>query len=440
MKKNDIKVSLSTLGCKVNQYDSEAMRESLEEYGFTLVPFRAHADCCIVNTCVVTEKTEAQSRQLIRRALGSSPGCRVIVTGCYAQKSQDDLLAISDRVHLIGNREKKDIPVFIAELLKSGMAVNAVSDISQETVFSTPACSRFFDRTRAFLKIQDGCNSRCSYCIVPAVRGPSRSLPPAQVKERCHSLVHEGYKEVVLTGIHLGAYGLDLTPRSSITDLLISLEAQAQASQLRIRLSSIEPTEFSDELISFISQSGSVCPHVHIPLQSGDETILKKMKRPYAPAFFKERMTRLHSAIPDVNIGIDVIAGFPGETDEQFENTLACIDSLPVGYLHVFPYSRRHGTPAALLADQVPEAVKKKRAQILRGLAAAKKNSFYASCKHKKLYVLVEGKRERSTGLLKGFSRNYIPVFLDGADGLKGREFLVKIEEVHEDRVYGVFV
>lgn len=438
MEKNNIKVSIATLGCKVNQCDSGAMLESLAHYGYSIVPFSAQADFCIVNTCVVTEKTEAQSRQLIRRALRLSPGCRVIASGCYAQKSREDLLSISDRVHLIGNREKKDILLYIAGLLNSGPAVNAVADIAGETVFTTPSCSRFFGRTRAFLKIQDGCNSRCSYCIVPSVRGPSRSLPGAEVQERLQLLVSSGYKEIVLTGIHLGSYGLDLTPRATITELLCALEAEARLSHLRIRLSSIEPTEISDELISFISHSSSVCPHVHIPLQSGDETILKKMKRPYDPGFFKERISRILSDLPEVNIGIDVIAGFPGETDEQFQNTVVFIQGLPAGYLHVFPYSRRQGTPAALLAGQVPEAVKKKRSQMLREISEAKKHSFYSSYKQRILSVLLEGKRERSTGMLSGFSKNYIPVFLDGPDGLSGREVLVRVEEVHEGRAYGV--
>lgn len=437
MQKDKINVSIATLGCKVNQCDSAAMCESLGNSGCEIVPFSSQADVHIINTCVVTGKTEAQSRQLIRRALKKNPLSRVVVTGCYPQKSPADLTALSDRVHVVGNREKKDIDLYLSKILNGSKVVSEVSDISLEKSFTTPSASRFFNRTRAFLKIQDGCNSRCSYCIVPSVRGQSRSLPREEVKKRFHLLVQSGYREIVLTGIHLGAYGLDLTPASNIIELLQSLEADDRLSRVRIRLSSIEPTEFSDELIRFLSQSKKVCPHFHIPLQSGDGAVLKKMRRPYTQEFFRGLIESLNLSVSDVNIGIDVIAGFPGETDGQFQNTVELIHGLAAGYLHVFPYSRREGTAAAQFSDHVPEPVKKQRVQILRRLSAEKKHSFYSSYNNRSLSVLVEGKRDGETGLLKGFSRNYIPVLFDGSDELVGNEVEVKVTDVKEDKVYG---
>ncbi len=438
MTKQRTKISISTLGCKVNQYDSAALVETLKKNGCDIVPFDALADVCIINTCVVTSRTESQSRQLIRRALKSSPQSHIVATGCYAQKSPEDLIALSDRVHVFGNREKEDIPLHVP-MLRTGCRVkSAVSDISMENSFTTPACSSFFDRTRAFLKIQDGCNSKCSYCIVPRVRGPSRSLNADNVVTRVKQFAESGYPEVVLTGIHLGAYGLDLVPRTNMCQLLKSLESDELLSLCRIRLSSIEPTEFSDELINFISQSRIICSHLHIPLQSGDAEILRRMGRSYSPVFFKNLIERLKTDIADLNIGIDIIAGFPGETDEHFQNTVKFVQALQVGYFHVFPYSRRQGTAAARLDNQVPEPVKRERVKALRQLSLKKKQKFYALHLNRSLSVIAEGKQGGMDGILKGFSKNYIPVFFKGSDELIGKNLWVKTKEVRDDKVFAL--
>jgi threonylcarbamoyladenosine tRNA methylthiotransferase MtaB len=427
MKQNSLTISFTTLGCKVNQYDSGAMADALRKAGFQIAPTAAGADICIINTCVVTESTEAQSRQLIRRVLREQPGCRVIVTGCYAQKSARELQALSDRVSVIGNTEKKDIAAFVTSLQAGGPSFAAVSDIAAEKTFTTPACTKLFDRTRAFLKIQDGCNSRCTYCIVPSVRGPSRSLPAGEVKNRLVELKQEGYREIVLTGIHLGAFGLDALPRTSLAEMLAGLEYEKALAGLRLRLSSIEPTEFTPDLITVIARSKLICPHVHIPLQSGDAAVLKIMGRPYSPAFFRDLVLHLAAAIPGLNIGIDVIAGFPGETDRAFDNTVELLRELPAGYLHVFPYSRRSGTPAAEFTGQVAEQVKKKRALKLRQLSDEKRRRFYEGHAGAIIPVLVENRRHKKTGLLRGISRNYIPVLFEGPAGLAGREVPVQI-------------
>jgi threonylcarbamoyladenosine tRNA methylthiotransferase MtaB len=403
------------------------MADALRKAGFQIAPTAAGADICIINTCVVTESTEAQSRQLIRRVLREHPGCRVIVTGCYAQKSAKALQALSDRVSVIGNTEKKDIAAFVTSLQAGGPSFAAVSDIAAEKTFTTPACTKLFDRTRAFLKIQDGCNSRCTYCIVPSVRGPSRSLPAGEVKKRIIDLKQQGYREIVLTGIHLGAFGLDARPRTSLADMLAGLADEEAFAGMRLRLSSIEPTEFTPDLIDIIARSKFICPHVHIPLQSGDADVLKKMGRPYSPMLFRELVLRLAAAIPGLTIGIDVIAGFPGETDSAFDNTAELLRELPAGYLHVFPYSRRSGTPAAEFADQVADKVKKERALRLRQLSDEKRRCLYESHAGAIMPVLVENRRHKKTGLLRGISRNYIPVLFEGPDSLAGREVPVRI-------------
>jgi threonylcarbamoyladenosine tRNA methylthiotransferase MtaB len=437
MNASNIKISVTTLGCKVNQCDSAAMEESLRNCGYEVVLPSKKSDVYIVNTCVVTKKTESQSRQLLRKYLRSSPDCQVIAVGCYAQKSVEDLKAVSKRVSVFGNSEKKDIGKYVKALLNNGQAKQQVSDILLEKTFTTPASPIFLDRTRAFLKVQDGCNSGCSYCIVPSVRGKSRSLPKDEFISRLHAFADQGFLEVVLTGIHLGAYGLDLDPAVTILEVLAQIEKDDTFSDMRIRLSSFEPGEFSDELIDFFSDSKIICPHVHIPLQSGDPGILKKMRRPYALSLYSDLTEKLFSAVPGLNLGIDVIAGFPGETDEQFNNTLEFLKKIPAAYLHVFPYSQREGTPAAEFDGQLPEAVKKDRANILRALSDEKKETFYETFIGQTLPVLVEGKRDKRTGALRGFTRNYIPILFNGDDDLIGKEVLVNLHSVQQDLVMG---
>jgi threonylcarbamoyladenosine tRNA methylthiotransferase MtaB len=434
---SSLKVAFTTLGCKVNFFDSAAMTESLRSGGFKIIPFSEVADVYIINSCTVTESTDSQSRQLIRRALRMNPQAQVIVTGCYAQHSADAIAAISDRLHILGNQEKANILAYLRKITADNARIICVSDIACARNLSAPLLPSSFNRTRAFLKIQDGCNAACSYCIVPGVRGPSRSIPLEKAVENIASLARSGFREIVLTGIHMGAYGLDLIPQKSLLNLLQHLADDEKLTNVRIRLSSIEPNEITDELIDFISRSDQVCPHFHIPLQSGDEIILKSMNRGYTPAGFKHIIEKLASSIPDLNIGVDVIAGFPGETEAHFENTLLFIQNLPVGYLHVFPYSRRLGTPAALLPDHVPESIKKKRTAILREISLGKKKRFYASFLNKTLTVLLEGKRDRKTQHLKGFSRNYIPVLIDGSDELMGNEVRVRVVDLQESSVYG---
>jgi threonylcarbamoyladenosine tRNA methylthiotransferase MtaB len=430
-------IAITTLGCKVNQCDSAAIVNQLQEKGYCLVPFTEEADCYVINTCVVTSSTEAQSRQLIRRALRRSEKAPVIVTGCYAQQNAAVLRAISERVQVAGNAEKKDLPRLIDSLLKGHAVVFDVEDIAHQDVFTTPAAETFAGRSRAFLKIQDGCNSHCAYCIVPSVRGPSRSLPAAQVIDRMRDLVANGYLEIVFTGIHLGLWGLDLNPSCCLSQLLTLCEADTALRGIRFRLSSLEPNEWSDDIIDLMLRSKKLCPHAHIPLQSGDADILHAMGRTYSPGFFHDLVLRLSREIPSINIGIDVIAGLPGETDVCFENTFSLLSSLPAGYLHVFPYSRRPGTRAALMPGQVPAEVIRERMRILRQLSDHKKQTFFERHAGFCMDVLVEGRHDRSTGLLRGITANYIPVLFTGNDALMGTLQRVTLDGIEGSAMRG---
>jgi len=437
-------IAIATLGCKVNQFESEALMDSLEQRGYVLVPFGERTDITIVNTCTVTHRADFQSRQLIRRAFRSDPKSLIVVTGCYPQVEPEAIARTEGVRYLLGNKEKGQIPDLIPLMLKGDFPRIQISDIGKETLFSDIPLHSFHRHTRAFLKIQDGCNARCSYCIVPYARGRSRSLPPERVLEHLRVLKERDFKEVVLTGIHIGCYGLDLVPPFSLEKLLRQLEEEETPH--RIRLSSIEPGDFSQDLISTLSRSAKVCPHLHIPIQSGDDEILRKMNRDYDGPFLSDLIQELHQRIPKLSIGADVIVGFPGETEERFQRTHALIESLPVSYLHVFPFSRRKGTPAFQFPDQVDAGEIKKRAEGMRELGQQKRQFFYGQFLHQKLPVLMEDRREKETGRWKGLSRNYIPVLLTRESGSEAQpdwineERIVRVTELTEKGVVGTVV
>jgi threonylcarbamoyladenosine tRNA methylthiotransferase MtaB len=407
-----IRVAVATLGCKVNQFESAGIVEALTARGMTIVPFAEVADGYIINTCTVTGQTDYQSRQLIRRAIRKNPAAAVIVTGCYAQRASEEIARIPGVRFITGNAEKERIPDILCEM-PTGVSRILVGDIHKEKEISRLGATVFPEHTRAFLKIQDGCDAFCSYCIVPHARGGSRSLPPDEVLERITSISRAGYREVVLTGIHLGAWGRDLQPQA---DLLTLVRRITEASIVeRLRLSSIEPRELSEGLIALIGAAGTVCRHLHIPLQSGDDMILAAMHRDYNTAFFRDLVRKLHMNVPGIAIGIDVMAGFPGETEEAFANTLRMVEEMPIAYLHVFPYSRRPGTPAATMAGQLLEEEKKRRAERLRAVGAAKRQAFAGRFIGTPLQILVEGKTDKNTGFPVGYSDNYIPVAVRGS-------------------------
>jgi threonylcarbamoyladenosine tRNA methylthiotransferase MtaB len=432
---NLIKVAISTLGCKVNQYESAGILEMLDDNIYITVPFNTKADYYIINTCTVTGRTDYQSRNLIRRALRTNPEACVIVTGCYAQVAPYDLARIPGVTLVTGNAEKEHIPRLIGRLAKVAPLL-LVSDISETREFSGLNPLKFAGRTRAFLKIQDGCNSSCSYCIVPHARGPSRSLPQIDVLKKIEILASSDYREIVLTGIHLGVYGHDLTPTSNLYEIMNHVEKSKAVR--RLRLSSIEIMEISDDMMRLIAEGTTLCRHLHIPLQSGDDGILSAMRRNYDSAFFKKRIQEIGEAIPDIAIGIDVMVGFPGEGEREFDNTRRLITELPLAYLHVFPYSERPGTVAAGLTGRVDEPVKRRRGQILRKLSKEKRNTFARRFVGKRLSVLIEDKKDKDSGPMKGFSDNYIPVVIEnGHSSLANRVLNVIPDYALEGKLYG---
>jgi threonylcarbamoyladenosine tRNA methylthiotransferase MtaB len=434
---SDKTVAIGTLGCKVNQYESAFLEEMFLQAGYQMVPFTERAHVYIVNTCTVTQRVDYQCRQLIRRAHQKNPSALIVVTGCYAQSSPDVVASLPGVELIVGNQAKPDLLRLLEESV-AGSRLIFLDSLDGEQKIRDPVLTVFRHRTRAFLKIEDGCSAACTYCIVPKVRGKSRSLPPDDVIERLGVLVKSGHREIVLTGVHLGAYGLDLHPPSDILSLLRSIEEKASVK--RLRLSSIEPQEVSREMIRFISSSAVICPHLHIPLQSGDDEILKRMNRPYRRQDFQQVIEDLVSRLPSVCIGVDVIAGFPGEDDENFDHTLHFLDSLPLAYFHVFPYSRRKGTEAASFPDQVDPRVIRSRAEILRQLSARKRETYYRRFVGENLSVLVEGKKDPSDCYYEGLSRNYIPVLVEGTEDLLNEEVEVQVVRVEGEKVYGKLI
>lgn len=413
---NRIKVSISTLGCKSNQYDSSALEDALKHASLSVVPFPGPADAYIINTCTVTGKTDTQSRQLIRKVRRDNPGAVLIVTGCYAQVSADDVASIEGVDFVVGNPEKARI----AEFIKRGRQASPVKELGdwQEGTPWTLRTLSSSGRTRATLKIQEGCDRACSYCIIPKARGASRSLPLEAVEKEITSLVESGYREIVLTGIHLGAYGSDFTGRVSLTTVLEMIEKRDFP--CRFRISSLDPDEVTEELIDLLKSAKRVCNHLHLPLQSGDDSIIKKMHRPYTGSLFAEKVEKLSASVPGISIGADIIAGFPGEGEKEFDNTFSLLSNLPLSYLHIFPFSERRGTPAAAFPDRVEKRAIKERCEKLRELDLLKREAFHKLFEGKNECVLVEKVRDKKTGLLKGHTRNYILSFIDGEDSLKG--------------------
>ncbi|MGM0452929.1 MAG: tRNA (N(6)-L-threonylcarbamoyladenosine(37)-C(2))-methylthiotransferase MtaB [Thermodesulfobacteriota bacterium] len=399
-----------TLGCKVNQAESEGLAEYGRRKEVVVVGARQAADLCIINTCAVTGKAAMQSRQAIRKAIRNNPGAVIAVTGCYAQQDPETLGAIEGIDYIIGQSQKHRLYEIIDMAgAKAGAGPVVVHDaIRQQRGFHPMPAPAIGSRTRPFLKIQDGCDAFCTYCIVPHTRGRSRSLPPDRALAEVRQLIAAGAQEIVLSGIHLGCYGHDLDPPTGLLALLQQMEQIDFP--VRIRLSSIEPTEFSDALVDFIAENPRICPHFHMPLQSGDPEILKRMRRPYSPEFFADRIETFKRRLPKAAIGVDVLIGFPGESETAFRNTFDFIDSLPVSYLHVFPYSPRPPAPAARYRDPVSPPEIKRRCKIIHELGDAKKAFFFKQMCGKTLDVLIEKPLDAEASAFTGLSENYIPV------------------------------
>lgn len=432
--KKSIKARIITLGCKVNQYESEAILGDLEKNGFKISDQDEKQDVLIINTCAVTHKAAMQSKQAIRKVIRENPDAIVCATGCFVQSEPIAVSNISGVDYIIGNSHKYCFPEILTstELCKSDSPCILYNNEFERPIFNKPGVSSIQNRARPLIKIQDGCNDFCTYCIVPYTRGQSRSRPSQDVIDEFSHISSAGAHEVVFTGIHIGRYGADLSPQSSLFALLKHLLAKDLTT--RIRLSSIEPTELTDELLQLAAGSKMICPHFHIPLQSGDQHILKKMNRPYMPQLFKSLIEKIHQILPKAAIGVDVMVGFPGETDDAFANTVTLVESLPISYLHIFPYSRRRQTPASKFPDQISTEVIKSRFNLLTRIGRGKKEHFYQRMINQQLEVIVESKRDKSTGYLKGVSENYVKILFDGEDGLKNKLVRCEAMEILDNR------
>ena len=433
-------VALETLGCKVNQYESSYFLESLIKAGYTPVSFRDTADVYIVHGCAVTSRAGFQTRQLLRRARRLNPEARIVATGCEAQADPARLAKERLATHILGTVEKADLLRYLDEPGGWDNPCLAVSDPRRCSTLSPLPLSRMHTgRTRAFLRIQDGCDAFCSYCIVPHTRGAARSLPEVDVHAQMDRFVAAGYKEVVLTGIHLGQWGRDLAPPRSLADLLRSLQDKGCSLPLRLRLSSLESIEWTEELLSALAGFPGLCPHFHVPLQSGDATVLSRMHRPYGPGDFADVLIELHHRFPEAALGADVMVGFPGEDESHFQNTVRLINGLPLTYLHVFPYSPRPGTPAARWPDRVEGNELKRRAHLLQALGAQKREAFRKRFVGRCVEVLVESCDK--SGMWRGTTANYLQVRFAGSPNIAAGAFVrVRIRATAEDWLVGEVV
>ena len=424
-----------TLGCKVNQYESAFMEESLSREGWHKAADGASAHVLIVNTCIVTHKSAHQSRQAIRKAIRENPGSRVAAIGCYAQVFPKELEAIDGVALIANNRVKAEIPRLLMALPPAPEKTLALPPFEPETPFDSLDIQNFPGRTRAYLKIQDGCRSFCTYCIVPYARGPYRSLVPEKVLEALAGFAEQGYREVVLTGIHLGKYGVDLPGEPDLKRLLKKMGKEGLP--LRLRLSSLEPQELDVNIIEMAASEKWLCPHFHIPLQSGDDQILKRMNRNYTTREFAEKIETIHAAIPQGAIGVDVMSGFPGEDSQAHANCLSLLRDLPVSYLHVFPFSPRKGTPAWNFRDKVNIDTIKQRASEIRTLGREKRMLFHESCLNQPFDVLVEGPYAKDETLMTGAGENYLPFVFPYDDNLQGHIVKMRAVRIAGDKVLG---
>ncbi|MCX8073412.1 MAG: tRNA (N(6)-L-threonylcarbamoyladenosine(37)-C(2))-methylthiotransferase MtaB [Candidatus Binatia bacterium] len=394
-------MAITTLGCKVNQYDTVAIAQALRRRGCEIVEFPRFADVYIVNSCTVTDRADSESLRLARRARRLNPQALVVLTGCFAQVAPQRA-AIPEVDVVVGlNRLAELVEIVCGD---RPLARVVVSDLRQTRKVRTVGVGTDSSRTRAFLKVQEGCDLFCSFCIVPMARGASRSVPPRAVVEQYDLLASIGVREIVLTGVHLGSWGHDLSPRLELADLVEMLLERDRVP--RLRLSSIDPPEITPRLLHLFETAPALCPHLHVPIQAGVDSVLRRMRRRYDTELVRACLTEIRSRLPHAAIGTDVIAGFPGETEAEFEEGRAFFESLPLTYLHVFPYSPRQGTTAAKLPEQVPRTTVLHRARELRAQGERKRAAFARMFIGQKLKVLFED-RESDGGWSQGYSRNY---------------------------------
>lgn len=420
-------VAFHTLGCKVNHYETEGIWNMFKEQGYERVDFDRNSDVYVINTCTVTNTGDKKSRQIIRRAIRKNPDAVVCVTGCYAQTSPGEIMEIPGVDVVVGTQDRKHMIHYIEQHKKSKEPVNGVSNIMKNRVFEEMDVPDFSDRTRASLKIQEGCNNFCTFCIIPWSRGLLRSRDPQNVLEQAQKLVNAGYKEIVLTGIHTAGYGEDMKDYN-FAMLLRDLETKVNGLK-RIRISSIEASQITDEVIEVLDKSEKVVSHLHIPLQSGSDSVLERMRRKYSSSYYKEKVMNLKKALPGLAITSDVIVGFPGETNEEFQETYDFIKEIGFSELHVFPYSRRTGTPAARMENQVDDEVKNNRVHQLIELSEQLAKAYAENYENEVLEVIPEehSHDEEHPNQLIGYTDNYLKVAFSGTPDMIGKLVRVKI-------------
>ena len=427
-----VTVAVSTLGCRLNQVESDEIHGLLERHGFCPVAAGAPAQVHVVNTCTVTGRADFSDRQLIRRIARDNPGALVVVTGCYAQTDPRAVAAIPGVDLVVGNREKYRLPELLTSLVKRRQAEVSVSDIAHARDVPVAPFARVAGRSRAFVKIQDGCQHRCAFCIVPMARGGSRSQDPAVVVAQIEALVAAGYPEITLTGVDIGHYGWDRSPRTTLAALIRRID---EIEGLRwLRLSSVLPAYFTAELIEAVTGSPRVAPHLHLPLQSGSDRVLRLMRRPYNIRIYRALVERLAGQIDGLGLGTDLIVGHPGELDADFRATLDLVEALPFSYLHVFAYSDRRGTEASRLPGRVSPAERSERSRRLRALGRQKNAGFRRAMVGQRREVLVLAERDRATGALRAVTSNYVEVLLEGPDDLARRFARVAITDARPER------
>ena len=430
-----VTVALATLGCRLNQVESQEIGALLEARGFRVVEPGADAQVYVINTCTVTGRADFSDRQLIRRIARENPEAYLVVTGCYAQTDPDAAAAIAGVDLVVGNQEKYHLPDLLGSLTKRPRPEVAVADIGGAREVPIAPFARVAGRSRAFVKIQDGCQHRCAFCIVPAARGRSRSQEPKVLCDQVRALAEAGYLDVTLTGVDIGHYGWDLYPRTTLAALLREL---AEVEGLRwLRLSSVLPSYFTPELFDAVTTVPVMAPHLHLPLQSGSDRVLRLMRRPYHTGMYRALVDRLSAAIPDLGLGADVIVGHPGETEEDFEATMRFVEALPFSSLHVFAYSDRKGTETARRADHVTAAAIRERSGRLRRLGALKSLAFRRGLVGRRRDAVVLAARDRRTGLLAGLTDNYVEVLFEGPDTLGRRVVPLTITDARADRTHG---
>lgn len=432
----DKKVAIYTLGCKVNIYESEAVRKQFESHGYLCVDFDDAADVYIINTCTVTHLGDSKSRQMIRRTKQINPDSTLVVMGCYAQVAPDDIEKITEVDIIIGTDKKSHIYDVTEKFLKNKEKQNLVCDISGKSDFEELEVTSYKGRTRAFLKVQDGCNNFCSYCIIPYARGRIRSRSIESSINEAKRLAEHDFCEIVLVGIHLASFGRDTG--ESLLELLAKLNNIKGIE--RIRLGSLEPTLFDDDFTSEISRLSKICRHFHLSLQSGCDETLKRMNRKYLTKDYRASVERIKNAFPDAAITTDIMVGFPGETDEEFEKTLKFCKEISFAEAHIFKYSPRRGTVAEKMSGQIDPSVKEKRSKELIFLTKETQKSFLSSHIDKTVEVLFEREHKGISGLFEGKTDNYITVISKSKEDISGKMKRVKITGIKKDIAVGTLL